>query len=255
MCGWMRTLFQAIHIRIILGSFVILQMCGCGPIGPPIGFRPSSDISKKDAYISPQYQPASNPVPPQTGPAILPASALEPTVPAPLPSGIDDYVRFALEKNPRIAKATLAIDAARGRYIQAGLYPNPELNANWDEIGDRAGTGGILTIPRFTQQIVTGHKLSLSQMVAATEVDRTSIAVMSERYAVIGVVRANYCETLTLQRRIEILGKLVQIADEAVMHGKSLLENKQIARLDLLQLEVERERFRAEAEAAERELP
>jgi len=40
-----------------------------------------------------------------------------------------------------------------------------------------------------------------------------------------------------------------------VQNGKVLLENKQIARLDLLQLEVERERFRAEAEAAERELP
>ncbi len=47
----------------------------------------------------------------------------------------------------------------------------------------------------------------------------------------------------------------MQLADEAVQNGKVLLENKQIARLDLLQLEVERERFRAEAEAAERELP
>ncbi|HEV3386834.1 MAG TPA: TolC family protein [Gemmata sp.] len=171
------------------------------------------------------------------------------------PVGIDEFVRLAIEKNPRIAKATFAIDAARGRYIQVGLYPNPELGATWDEIGDRTGPGGILTIPRLTQQIVTGHKLSLSQRVAATEVDRSSIAVMAERYAVIGTVRATYCETLALERRIEILGKLVQLADEAVQYGKNLLENKQIARLDLLQLEVERERFRAEFEAAGRELP
>jgi cobalt-zinc-cadmium efflux system outer membrane protein len=169
--------------------------------------------------------------------------------------GIDEFVRVAVEKNPRIAKATFAIDAAKGRYIQAGLYPNPELGANWDEVGDRSGPGGILTLPRLTQQIVTARKLSLSQKVAATEVDRSSALVMAERYVVIAAVRATYCETLALQRRIEILGKLVQLADEAVQYGKNLLENKQIARLDLVQLEVERERFRAELDAAGQELP
>ena len=38
-------------------------------------------------------------------------------------------------------------------------------------------------------------------------------------------------------------------------NGKNLLDNQRIARLDLVQLQIERERFRADAEAAERELP
>jgi cobalt-zinc-cadmium efflux system outer membrane protein len=262
MCGWGRVRVATIQIRIFAAGLIILELWGCGPIAPPIGFRSPLETINRDPNYLPQTQRSTQAAPKSVSsivqspaPTILPISASQPVPGNTAPSGIDEFVRFALEKNPRIAKATFAIDAARGRYIQAGLYPNPELTANWDEIGDRTGPGGILTIPRFTQQIVTGHKLSLSQLVAATEVDRTAIAVMSERYAVIGIVRATYYETLALQRRIEILSKLVQLAEEAVQHGKNLLENKQIARLDLLQLEVERERFRAESESAERELP
>jgi hypothetical protein len=55
-------------------------------------------------------------------------------------------------------RATLAIDAARGRHLQAGLYPIPDVAVNWDEIGDRSSPDrlGILTAPRVSQTIVTG---------------------------------------------------------------------------------------------------
>src|SRR5262249_28455327 len=171
------------------------------------------------------------------------------------PVGVDDLVAVAVSRNPRLAKATFAIDAASGRHIQAGLYPNPELAINWDEIGDRTGPGGILYLPKVTQTFVTGRKLSLSQAVAAAEVDQASLALIGERYTVISAVRAAYYDLYTLERRVEALDELVRLADESVKNGKTLLENKQIARLDLVQLEVERERFRAGAEAARRELP
>src|SRR5262249_40505035 len=138
---------------------------------------------------------------------------------------------------------------------QAGLYPNPDLAITWDEIGDRTGPGGILTAPRLAQTIVTGRKLTLAQAVAATEVDQSSLALLNERYAVIAAVRAAYFDALALQRRIAALRELVRLADEAVKHGETLLENKQIARLDLIQLQAELARFRADAEAAEQELP
>jgi cobalt-zinc-cadmium efflux system outer membrane protein len=174
--------------------------------------------------------------------------------PAP-PAGVDGLVRLAVERNPRLARATFAIDAARGRYTQAGLYPNPDLAVNWDEIGDRTGPGGILFAPRLSQTFVTGHKLTLAQAVVAAEVDQSSLALMNERYAVIAAVRAAYYDVLALQRRIEVLRELVRLTEEAAKHGETLLENKQIARLDLIQLQAEAARFRADAEAAEQELP
>jgi cobalt-zinc-cadmium efflux system outer membrane protein len=168
---------------------------------------------------------------------------------------VDDFVRLAVERNPRLARANLAIEAARGRHLQAGLYPNPDVAVNWDEIGDRQDSRGILTVPRVTQTIVTGKKLTLAQAVAAREVDQATLDLIAERYAVVGSVRAAFFEALALQRRAEILAELVKLADDAVANGKTLFDAKQLARLDFIQLEVERERFRAELQSVRRELP
>jgi cobalt-zinc-cadmium efflux system outer membrane protein len=185
---------------------------------------------------------------------VIPAAAVEPAA-LPAEPRLDDLISFAVARNPRLAKATFAIDAARGRHIQAGLYPNPDLALNWDEIGDRTGHGGIVTLPKLSQTFVTGRKLSLAQAVVAAEVDQATLSLMNERYAVIAGVRAAFYDVYTLERRIEALAELLKLAEEAVKNGKNLLANQKIARLDLVQLEIERERFRAEAEAAERELP
>lgn len=171
------------------------------------------------------------------------------------PVQVDELVQFAVGRNPRLGRATFNIDAAQGRYIQAGLYPNPVLAVTGDELGDRTGPGGIWTAPQFSQEIVTGRKLSLSQAVAATEVDQAALGLLRERYGVIGSVRSAFYDLYALERRIAVLDELVKLAGDATKTGQTLLENKQIARLDLVQLEVELARFRSQAEAARRELP
>ena len=185
--------------------------------------------------------------------AVIPASHVEPAALVG-PVAVDDLVAIAVARNPRLSKAAFAIDAAQGRHIQAGLYPNPDLAINSDEIGDRTGHG-VLNIPKLTQTIVTGKKLSLAQAVAATEVDQATLALLGERYAVIAAVRAAYFDLYALERKIEVLDRLVKLGDESVKTGKAFLDNKKLSQLDLVQLEVEREKFHAEAEAARREVP
>lgn len=220
-------------------SLILVAGCGHTPHGLQYRLPPPDNLARGSGPLD------RNPV--------VNAGRLE--VATASPSGVDELVRLAVERNPRLARATFAVDAARGRYTQAGLYPNPDLAVNWDEVGDRTGPGGILTAPLITQTVVTGRKLSLSQAVAAAEVDQSSLALLAERYAMIAAVRGAYYDLLTLQRRIETQRELVRLAEEAVKQGRTLLENKQIARLDLIQLEAELERFRAEAEASEQELP
>lgn len=184
---------------------------------------------------------------------VKPAAAQEPADP-PQVSAIDDFVRFAVGRNPRIARAAIAIDAAQGRYTQAGLYPNPDLVFTWDEIGDRTGPGGII-FPRVSQTIVTAKKLRLSQAIVAKEIDQATLDMFAERYAVVGSVRAAFYEAYATQQRAAILAELLKLADQSVEQGRTLLEAKRVARLDLIQIETERERFRAEGAAATRELP
>jgi len=167
---------------------------------------------------------------------------------------VDELVSLAVARNPRLGKATFAIDAAQGRYAQAGLYPNPVLAVIADELGDRQGPSGILTVPQVSQEIVTARKLSLAQAVVAKEIDQSILSLLRERYGVVGAVRVAFYDLYALERRIAVLDDLAKLAGEAVKNGKSLLDSKQIARLDLVQLEVESARFRSQAESARQEL-
>lgn len=219
------------------------------PPGPTVAAPVASRQRPDDLVRQASYQ---NPAEP--GGPVRP----DPTPPVE-PVTVGDFVQLAVERNPRLARANLAIEAARGKYLQAGLYPNPDVAINWDELGDRSSPDnlGILTAPKISQTIVTGGKLTLAQAVAAREVDQATLELLTERFAVVGSVRAAFYEAYTLQRRAEVLAELVNLADEAVANGKVLLDAKpaRIARLDFIQLEVERERFRAEFQAVQRELP
>jgi cobalt-zinc-cadmium efflux system outer membrane protein len=119
-----------------------------------------------------------------------------------------------------------------------------------DELGDRTGQAGILT-PRFEQEIVRGDKLRLSQAIVAKEIDQANLAVMAERYAVIGAVRAAYFEVYALQERRIILAEFVRIGTETA----AKLKEGNAAPLDLVQVEIEREMKAAELKALEAEIP
>lgn len=163
---------------------------------------------------------------------------------------LDDFVQAAIRQHPRIMKATFAVDAAQGKFTQAGLYPNPLFSFSADELGDRTGTLGILT-PMISQEVVRGGKLKLSQAIAAKEIDQAALAVLAERYAVIGSVRSAFYEVYALQERRILLAEAIRINEGFV--AKSAKGSA--SRLDLVQLEIELETRRAEWKSTEKELP
>lgn len=162
---------------------------------------------------------------------------------------------LALQQNPRLARATYVVAAARGRAEQAGLYPNPTIGVTFDELGDRTGPAGVNTLPLVSQEFVTGGKLRLSREAGLRMVDQETWRLMSQQYSLLADVRGKFYEALTLQTRIEILQKMVDLAERSVERSNELLRAKQVARLDVVQLEIEVERLRADLEATERELP
>ena len=175
-------------------------------------------------------------------------------VPAPPPAlGLDDLVRFALAQNPIIGQAQADVDAARGQTVQAGLYPNPMVGVMGEEMGSAHGPGGILTLPMVSQQLVFPGKLRLSQQAAARGTDQAVLAAVRQRYVVVTAVRRGYFEVLAARQRVSVLAEISAVATRSYGAVKSLLEAKQAARIDLLQLELELNRVRADAEAAARE--
>ncbi len=186
---------------------------------------------------------AAQPPPPQPA---------RPTTPpaAPPALGLADLERMSLEQNPALAQAGLDVEAARGRAVQAGLYPSPTVGVIGEEIGKR---GGIYTLPQVTQEVVTAGKLRLSRTVGERQVDQAALAAQGRRYALLTTVRQGYFEVLAGRRRVEVLTELVALADQSVENARRLLEAKVIGELDALQFEVERDRFRADLDAARHE--
>ncbi len=168
--------------------------------------------------------------------------------------GLPELVAITFDRNPRLAEVRWAVDAARGRAVQAGLYPNPTLSVRGNELGDQTGPEGIWSV--FTEQeLVTANKLGLSQAAACREVDQATLKLASERFRVLTDVRRAYFEVLVLQRRSEILSKLITLAEKSVANADALLHAKEGSQLDVVQLEVDLERYRAESEATQQALP
>lgn len=226
-----------------LGTFSVLivsALSGC-TAGPPLTPVPT-------AVARPAAVKAASPPPSGVVPASFKADKLPPAL------SLDDLVALSVERNPRLRRAAFGVDVASGRAVQAGLYPNPTISFQGEEMGSREGPGGILTVPLVTQQVVTGGKLTLSKAAATREVDQATLSLLQERYVLLTTVRQGYYEVLTLQRRVELLGELVRLASESVETTKKLLEAKQVAKLDVLQLQVEQNRLRADEDAARQEL-
>ncbi len=215
------------------------------PVGPPVSAVVQAGYSTAD------LPPGGRPPAPPTVATVPPA----PPAAAPSPVGLPDLIGLTLARNPRLAQVAWATETARGRAVQAGLYPNPTLSVSGDELGDRQGPGGIWTAPYFQQEIVSGNKLGLSRAAALKEVDQATLTVVSERYRVLTDVRQNFFEVVVLQRRAAILGDLIGLAEKSVENANKLLKAQEGSRLDVVQLEVDLERYRADLEATDRALP
>jgi cobalt-zinc-cadmium efflux system outer membrane protein len=124
-----------------------------------------------------------------------------------------------------------------------------------DELNDRQGRAGILTLPELKQEIVTGRKLSLSRAVADRETDQATLALAGRRAELLAAIRAAYFDAVALDRRVAILRELRTLTRQSVEQAERRVQAKQGSRLDVVQMEVEAEKARAEADAAEQELP
>lgn len=226
-------------------AFALAVASGC--VTPPVPSYPHSPPPQKHAPLPNELRAGR----------VIPASASQPVAKEPdaRPQTLDDLTRLALSTHPRLAQAGFSVEAARGRAIQAGLYPNPTLSVTGDELSDVQGPGGIWTAPYASQEIVTGGKLSLSRGAADRETDQAALGLAGQRYALLASVRQAYFDALTLQRRVETLGAVLDLIEKSVEQTKALVEAKQAARLNLVQLQAEAARVRADRDATARELP
>lgn len=171
---------------------------------------------------------------------MLPPPGEDVSLPAPAQATaftLDDLIALALGENPTLGGAAAQVQAARGEWLQSGLYPNPVVGYTGYQIGDqgRAGQQGAY----FEQEFVLGGKLRLNRAAASQEVRRSRQLLEAQRLRIITDVRVAYYDVVYAERTVAIAEQLVRIGDEGARATDALLRAQEVSRADLLQARVE----------------
>lgn len=172
------------------------------------------------------------------------------------PLDLNGIIVVALEQHPALIAARWDVEAARGRLIQAGLYPNPEISYEAQNVGERgpAGNGGLHGVG-VEQEFVTGGKLRLAQQVARYDLAATDWQLVARRYELITRIRLAWVEYAAAQEQIRILEQFVRLVGEdenGLVPLARRLEKVAGMRWELLRAELEWRNAQAQLVAARR---
>ncbi len=165
---------------------------------------------------------------------------------------LESLEAIALSSNPSIAQQQAIVESLRGRWVQAGLRPNPSLgfsgqqlfsNGQAEQIGLYAG-----------HRVVRTEKLTASQIVVCREMDVAMQQLATQQQRVLTDVRLRFYEVLIAQRRKQVTEELVKIAQESLNKTNSLLEAELGTKIDVLRSTVELQESKLQLETAKNQL-
>ena len=156
-----------------------------------------------------------------------------------------DLEQMALVSNPSVARAAALARAAQGNYIQVGLPPNPVVGYEGQQVGSggRAEQDGVFV----QQEFVRGGKLRLNRQAAAQEWARREQELAAQQQRVLTDVRMAYYAVLIAQLQEDQYGKLVESAGTIVDYNERMQKQGERSRGEVIQVTLERERYRTGA--------
>jgi cobalt-zinc-cadmium efflux system outer membrane protein len=151
---------------------------------------------------------------------------------------LEELQQMALQNNPTLAQSAANIRAAEGRRKQSGLYPNPTVGYQGEEIRGGSFRGGEQGF--FVQQdIVMGGKLGLNRKIFEQEKKQAETEADEQKLRVLINVRMSYIQALAAQQTLELRQSLSKLAQDAVDTSHQLANVGQADAPDVLEAEVE----------------
>ncbi len=151
---------------------------------------------------------------------------------------LEELQQMALRNNPTFAQSAANIQAAEGRTKQSGLYPNPTVGYQGEQIRGGSFHGGEQGF--FVQQdIVLSGKLGLNRKIFDHELKQAETEAEEQRVRVVTNVRIAYIQALAAQQTLELRQNLSRVADNAVETSHQLANVGQADAPDVLESEVE----------------
>lgn len=177
---------------------------------------------------------------------------------------LQQALALALLHNPELAAYSIEIRAKEAEALQAGLFPNPELEAEAEEFGGGKGKNefdGVETTIWISQLIPLGGKISKKKRVVALEKDLSVWDYESKRLDVLTFTTNAFIDVLAAQEHLELAKELNTLAQNVletvtarVTAGKGFPVEKTKAEVSLSTSIIKFERARIGLEAARRKL-
>jgi cobalt-zinc-cadmium efflux system outer membrane protein len=148
----------------------------------------------------------------------VPSDTLEPVE----PNGVitlPQALSLALMHNPELRAFSWEVRAAEARALQAGLWPNPELEAEVEEVGgtgDRSGFDGAETTIQLSQLIELGDKRAKRMKLTSLEKEISERDYEAKRLEVFTLVARAFAETLGAQERLALANDMLRLSEELV---------------------------------------
>ncbi len=192
---------------------------------------PTSSEVRPVAYTQPGDPPLPEPV---VGAAESIMPAPEPQLGAPWDGELtlEQLEEIALATNPSLVEARAIVNAAQGKWIQVGLYPNTHMGYSGQQLSSHGQAEQVGVY--LSQEFVRGHKLRLNRAVVDQEVLKAEQLAFAQEQRVLTDVRLGFYDVLIAQRRMEVTERLVTIADDAARTAEALFQAKEVSQVDVI---------------------
>jgi cobalt-zinc-cadmium efflux system outer membrane protein len=159
---------------------------------------------------------------------------------------LDDAVRAALAGNLDLRAAKYEVEKARGRLIQAGLWPNPSVEFGFrsDRIGNNEGERTVSA--GFVQAFPITGRLKFAKQVSRVDVAQAMVEIRNRERLLIGEVQRDYLTVLLLQRQIAANREFIGVNRDFVTLFEQRLTKAEVSEVDVNLSRVELQRVELE---------
>lgn len=136
---------------------------------------------------------------------------------------LDEFQKLALATNPTMRQANALVERSAAQARQAGLYPNPSVGYQGEQIRGGYFDGGEQGA--FVEQtFVLGGKLALRRNVYEQQRREDVIGVSQQRYQVLSDVGQSFYAAVTAEEIVNTRRKLLALATGGRGNGASARE-------------------------------
>lgn len=124
---------------------------------------------------------------------------------------------LTLMNNPELKAFSLETRAAQARELQAGLWPNPELEFEVEEIGgtgDGSGFDAAETTIQLSQLIELGDKSQKRKKVASFEKELAGLDYQNKRLEIFSEAAKAFILVLKAQEKMQLSNELLKLSEE-----------------------------------------